>query len=106
MKHRVSAGFIGVVLFVGLSLFGLPGVASARSTLDLAAAPQRAAAATNAGDPAQGKVRVTLSINRFATRGSRTIAKGTATARLLDFAGRATTITQPVTLTVKRGASC
>jgi hypothetical protein len=66
-----------------------------------AGAPGSAAAASKQGDLAVG-----IAVDKFSSKSGKTIAKGTATAKLVDNAGNTTVIRQPVTLTAKGSGSC
>src|SRR4051812_4349413 len=64
-------------------------------------APSPQAVASKGGD-----LKVQIAVNRFARKGSKTVAEGTVNAEVMDYAGHRTVIHEPVTLTAKRGGSC
>jgi hypothetical protein len=75
---------------------------AAFAVLGAVAVPGVAQAASKRGD-----LTVDIAIKRFQAKDGGTVAKGTATAELVDYAGNKTTIRQPVTLTAKKGGgSC
>jgi hypothetical protein len=61
---------------------------------------------TGAAPSKGGDLKVGIAIKRFHAKRGKTVAKGTATAELVDYAGKKTTIRQPVTLTAKNGGTC
>jgi hypothetical protein len=87
---------LAVISLVALVVAVLPGTALADSERGNAAAVQSK----------QGDLTVGIAIKRFASKNGKTIANGTATARLVDNAGRTTVVRLPVTLTAKRSGSC
>jgi hypothetical protein len=56
--------------------------------------------------PPSGRLVVSVKIDRFAAKGARASAQGTATAILTGVSGQTTSIKQKVTLTAAAGSSC
>jgi hypothetical protein len=81
------------------------------AVLAVLAAPGAALAAPDSGGGTataskRGDLSVRVAINRFVSKDGRTVAKGTATAQLVDYAGHSTVLRLPVTLTAKGSGSC
>ena len=93
---RTRSPFPTVVALALLAALAVPSEALAGS---------EPAGATTAGSK-QGDLTVGIAIHRFSSNSGKTIAKGTATAQLVDYAGHKTVIRQPVTLTAKQSGSC
>jgi hypothetical protein len=88
----------------------LPPVIAAIVVLVALSIPSAAFAGSEGGHAAatskQGDLTVGIAVKRFATKSGKTIAKGTATAQLVDNAGHSTVLRLPVTLTAKQSGSC
>jgi hypothetical protein len=72
----------------------------------IAPAGASGAAGSQASARQGGDLTVDMTVHRFAQRRGKTIAKGIATAKLMQYNGQSTTIKAPITLAVKSAGSC